>query len=92
MAAATTVAATVSTATTATGTTRLFVDKTYSTFFKPLTKTSSFTFTHKISAKNPISYVISSFESHPTDQNPIFDDDDKPREECGVVGIYVIMS
>ncbi|KAK9055584.1 hypothetical protein SSX86_026668 [Deinandra increscens subsp. villosa] len=35
-------------------------------------------------------YVISSTESHPPDQNLIFNDeeDDKPREECGVVGIY----
>ncbi|KAF5785365.1 putative amidophosphoribosyltransferase [Helianthus annuus] len=54
------------------------------TLFKPLlTKTTptSFTFTHQtfspLSAKNPIS------ESYPDEY-----DDDKPREECGVVGIY----
>ncbi|KAM0013518.1 putative amidophosphoribosyltransferase [Helianthus debilis subsp. tardiflorus] len=60
---------------------------------KPLTKTTSFAVTHKtlskISSKNPLSDVISSFESYPDDKDSIFDaDDDKPREECGVVGIY----
>ncbi|KAL8248995.1 hypothetical protein R6Q59_005863 [Mikania micrantha] len=76
---------------------RLSVDRPSSTFpkypsFKPQHKTLSFTLTHKsrsiTSAKNPISDVISSSESYPDDQNLIFADDDKPREECGVVGIY----
>ncbi|KAI3780872.1 hypothetical protein L2E82_10865 [Cichorium intybus] len=60
--------------------------------FKPLHKALSFSLTHKFrsttAAKNPISDVISSSESYPDDENLIFDDDDKPREECGVVGIY----
>ncbi|KAJ4958021.1 hypothetical protein NE237_025132 [Protea cynaroides] len=40
----------------------------------------------KLSSKNPISDLIS-FEQNP-DEPFIVSDDDKPREECGVVGIY----
>ncbi|XP_024993341.1 amidophosphoribosyltransferase, chloroplastic-like [Cynara cardunculus var. scolymus] len=69
--------------------------------FSPISKTLSFPPPQssqtrknllKTSSKNPISDVISSIESNPDDQNSLFDynddDDDKPREECGVVGIY----
>ncbi|KAL4569740.1 hypothetical protein LXL04_025382 [Taraxacum kok-saghyz] len=44
----------------------------------------------KISSKNPISDVISASDSYPDPQVSSFDDDEdeKPREECGVVGIY----
>ncbi|KAJ8763456.1 hypothetical protein K2173_002339 [Erythroxylum novogranatense] len=42
------------------------------------------------SSKNPISGPVSAKEENPDDHsfNSYFDDDDKPREECGVVGIY----
>ncbi|XP_031285075.1 amidophosphoribosyltransferase, chloroplastic-like [Pistacia vera] len=41
-------------------------------------------------SKNPISGFFTSDEKHPDDRFVSFDDDDddKPREECGVVGIY----
>ncbi|KAK9287478.1 hypothetical protein L1049_015899 [Liquidambar formosana] len=41
-----------------------------------------------ISSKNPISDVISTSKAYPDNQSIDYDDDDKPREECGVVGIY----
>ncbi|KAJ4953712.1 hypothetical protein NE237_030544 [Protea cynaroides] len=41
----------------------------------------------KLSSKNPISELISS-EQNPDEPFIDSDDDDKPREECGVVGIY----
>uniref|UniRef100_A0A2P2QNX5 amidophosphoribosyltransferase n=1 Tax=Rhizophora mucronata TaxID=61149 RepID=A0A2P2QNX5_RHIMU len=42
------------------------------------------------SSKNPISDHFSASEEYPVDNSlsSYFDDDDKPREECGVVGIY----
>ncbi|XP_073286374.1 amidophosphoribosyltransferase, chloroplastic-like [Primulina huaijiensis] len=46
---------------------------------------------HVTSSKNPISDIVSGYKNLPhTDLNPFFPnyDDDKPREECGVVGIY----
>nr|ACJ85731.1 unknown [Medicago truncatula] len=46
---------------------------------KPLFLTSS--------SKNPISDIILSNKNHPQDE-VVFINDDKPREECGVVGIY----
>ncbi|KAF2301950.1 hypothetical protein GH714_030659 [Hevea brasiliensis] len=51
---------------------------------------SSVSHTVAFSAKNPISHVISANENYPDDSSFSFnfDDDDKPREECGVVGIY----
>lgn len=49
----------------------------------------SFSHTQKtsltVSSKNPISEF---FTTNPDDHSVSFDDDDKPREECGVVGIY----
>ncbi|KDP27627.1 hypothetical protein JCGZ_19632 [Jatropha curcas] len=41
-------------------------------------------------SKYPISGVISANKEYPDDSSfdSFFDDDDKPREECGVVGIY----
>ncbi|KAB5541511.1 hypothetical protein DKX38_014485 [Salix brachista] len=49
--------------------------------------------THKthiaFSSKNPISDLVSTDKKSPDDFSSYFDDDDeKPREECGVVGIY----
>ncbi|XP_042491451.1 amidophosphoribosyltransferase, chloroplastic-like [Macadamia integrifolia] len=41
----------------------------------------------KLSSKNPISDLISS-QQNPDEPFLRSDDDDKPREECGVVGIY----
>ncbi|GFY89888.1 GLN phosphoribosyl pyrophosphate amidotransferase 2 [Actinidia rufa] len=52
------------------------------TFPKPHTHKTLFT----TAAKNPISIVISA--TNQTPNPPISDSDDKPREECGVVGIY----
>ncbi|KAF9676098.1 hypothetical protein SADUNF_Sadunf09G0103000 [Salix dunnii] len=41
------------------------------------------------SSKNPISDLVSTNKKSPDDFSSYFDDDDeKPREECGVVGIY----
>ncbi|KAJ6671468.1 AMIDOPHOSPHORIBOSYLTRANSFERASE [Salix viminalis] len=41
------------------------------------------------SSKNPISDLVSTDKKSPDDFSSYFDDDDeKPREECGVVGIY----
>ncbi|KAJ8767135.1 hypothetical protein K2173_013532 [Erythroxylum novogranatense] len=41
-------------------------------------------------SQNPIAGHLSANEQHPDDHSlsSYFDDDDKPREECGVVGIY----
>ncbi|XP_059654045.1 amidophosphoribosyltransferase, chloroplastic [Cornus florida] len=71
--------------------------KPFSLFPKTLPKPSSFpnkpssSHSHKtllaFSSKNPISDVISSYKSDPDAHSWSFDDD-KPREECGVVGIY----
>ena len=42
-----------------------------------------------LSSKNPISDLVSTNEKSPDDFSSYFDDDDdKPREECGVVGVY----
>ncbi|OAY52420.1 amidophosphoribosyltransferase, chloroplastic [Manihot esculenta] len=51
---------------------------------------SSVSHTVAFSSKNPISHVISANDNYPDDYSFCFhsDDDDKPREECGVVGIY----
>lgn len=53
---------------------------------------ASFSHTHKtaltVSSKNPISEFFSTNNTNPDDHYVSFDDDDKPREECGVVGIY----
>ncbi|KAA8536034.1 hypothetical protein F0562_028512 [Nyssa sinensis] len=53
---------------------------------------SSYSQTHKnlltVSSKNPISDVISAYKTDPDGHSFSSDDDDKPREECGVVGIY----
>nr|XP_043630366.1 amidophosphoribosyltransferase, chloroplastic-like [Erigeron canadensis] len=94
-AAATTVATHITTAhtTTTTTTTTTPIRLSKHTLFKPISKTqpNTTTLTHKThpprSFKNPLSQH---FESHPDDQNQnfIISDDDKPREECGVVGIY----
>ncbi|XP_057495993.1 amidophosphoribosyltransferase, chloroplastic-like [Actinidia eriantha] len=58
--------------------------------FSLLPITSHKPHTHKplltAAAKNPISIVISA--TNQTPNPPISDSDDKPREECGVVGIY----
>ncbi|KAL2477024.1 Amidophosphoribosyltransferase 2 [Forsythia ovata] len=47
---------------------------------------------HVTLSKNPISEVISSYKASKNPENNFLtledDDDDKPREECGVVGIY----
>ncbi|KAL2460027.1 Amidophosphoribosyltransferase 2 [Abeliophyllum distichum] len=47
---------------------------------------------HVTLSKNPISEVISSYKTSKKPENKFLtledDDDDKPREECGVVGIY----
>ncbi|KAH7516689.1 amidophosphoribosyltransferase, chloroplastic [Ziziphus jujuba] len=58
-------------------------------------KVSTFSNTHKtsftVSTKNPISDIVSAKQPHLQPQYPDDDDhndDDKPREECGVVGIY----
>ncbi|KAF7126765.1 hypothetical protein RHSIM_Rhsim11G0184700 [Rhododendron simsii] len=57
-------------------------------------KTPSLSHSHKpliaTASKNPIAGVISSNKPNPdNDFDSFFDDDDeKPREECGVVGIY----
>ncbi|GMP37699.1 hypothetical protein CsSME_00009275 [Camellia sinensis var. sinensis] len=66
-----------------------------SLFPKTLLKTpsASYSQTHKTlfttASKNPISDVISTNKPNPDAHSLIFDDnDDKPREECGVVGIY----
>ncbi|EYU37913.1 hypothetical protein MIMGU_mgv1a004705mg [Erythranthe guttata] len=42
------------------------------------------------SKNNPISDIISTYKNSTNTETTIFsdDDDDKPREECGVVGIY----
>ncbi|CAN4107435.1 unnamed protein product [Withania somnifera] len=42
------------------------------------------------SSKNPLTDVVSSGKTDPDGHSfgSYFDDDDKPREECGVVGIY----
>ncbi|KAF8412574.1 hypothetical protein HHK36_000543 [Tetracentron sinense] len=61
--------------------------------FSPQTPSSQF-LSHihktpfKIFSKNPISDIISSSATNPADPFIDYDDDDKPREECGVVGIY----
>ncbi|GFY94465.1 GLN phosphoribosyl pyrophosphate amidotransferase 1 [Actinidia rufa] len=41
-------------------------------------------------SKNPIADLISTHKPDPKNNSPVidYDDDDKPREECGVVGIY----
>ncbi|CAK9159544.1 unnamed protein product [Ilex paraguariensis] len=66
--------------------------KPISLFPKTLPKSSSVLYTHKsrftASSKNPISDIISMYKTNPDDNSVIFEDDDKPREECGVVGIY----
>uniref|UniRef100_A0A7N2RDU2 amidophosphoribosyltransferase n=1 Tax=Quercus lobata TaxID=97700 RepID=A0A7N2RDU2_QUELO len=53
---------------------------------------ASFSHTHKtsltVSSKNPISEFFTTNNANPDDHSVSFDDDDKPREECGVVGIY----
>ncbi|XP_050260362.1 amidophosphoribosyltransferase, chloroplastic-like [Quercus robur] len=53
---------------------------------------ASFSHTHKtsltVSSKNPISEFFTTNNTNPDDHSVSFDDDDKPREECGVVGIY----
>ncbi|EEF49515.1 amidophosphoribosyltransferase, putative [Ricinus communis] len=57
---------------------------------------SSYVFSHThrthlaLSSKNPISEVISANKKYPGDGFVDYenDDDDKPREECGVVGIF----
>ncbi|CAL5328991.1 unnamed protein product [Camellia sinensis] len=66
-----------------------------SLFPKTLLKTPSASYSqnHKTlfttASKNPISDVISTNKPNPDAHSLIFDDnDDKPREECGVVGIY----
>ncbi|KAG6410873.1 hypothetical protein SASPL_128946 [Salvia splendens] len=46
---------------------------------------------HITHSKNPIADIISTHKSSTSSENVPFldaDDDDKPREECGVVGIY----
>ncbi|KAK6143404.1 hypothetical protein DH2020_023752 [Rehmannia glutinosa] len=45
---------------------------------------------HITFSKNPISDIVSTHKTSPDSNTPFFsnDDDDKPREECGVVGIY----
>ncbi|XVF00977.1 hypothetical protein REPUB_Repub04eG0048900 [Reevesia pubescens] len=71
----------------------------YSLFPKTLPKPSSFPckpgfYTQKpqftICSKNPISDFFSTNKSDPEDGfvSSFSDDDDKPREECGVVGIF----
>ncbi|KAK4562516.1 hypothetical protein RGQ29_005140 [Quercus rubra] len=63
----------------------------YKTLQKPsfFSHKPSFSHTQKtsltVSSKNPISEF---FTTNPDDHSVSFDDDDKPREECGVVGIY----
>lgn len=53
---------------------------------------ASFSHTHRtsltVSSKNPISEFFTTNNTNPDDHSVSFDDDDKPREECGVVGIY----
>ncbi|BBH09297.1 hypothetical protein Prudu_021750 [Prunus dulcis] len=56
-------------------------------------KTSSLSHTHKASSltlrsKNPISEFFPANKQNPDGDFIDYDDDDKPREECGVVGIY----
>ncbi|KAK3195335.1 hypothetical protein Dsin_026645 [Dipteronia sinensis] len=41
-----------------------------------------------ICSKNSLSEFFSSDQEYPDEVSVDFDDDDKPREECGVVGIY----
>ncbi|XP_050232422.1 amidophosphoribosyltransferase, chloroplastic [Mercurialis annua] len=61
---------------------------------KPSIFSSNISRTHKshlvFASKNPISDVISANKKYPDDVFVEYeaDDDDKPREECGVVGIY----
>lgn len=44
---------------------------------------------HATHAKNPISDIVTTYRKPDTDDVAISDeDDDKPREECGVVGIF----
>ncbi|KAK8658480.1 hypothetical protein V6N13_036686 [Hibiscus sabdariffa] len=65
----------------------------FSLFPKALPNSSSF-HSHKsqltISCKNPISDLFSTNRTDPKDEivSSFSDDDDKPREECGVVGIF----
>ncbi|XP_059647560.1 amidophosphoribosyltransferase, chloroplastic-like [Cornus florida] len=71
--------------------------KPFSLYPKTLPKPScprnpSFSQTHKtlftVSSKNPISDIVSAYKPDSDHHSLSFDDDDKPREECGVVGIY----
>ncbi|KAK9942792.1 hypothetical protein M0R45_008440 [Rubus argutus] len=54
--------------------------------------TSSLSHAHNTSftahSQNPISGFFSSNKQHPDGRSIDYDDDEKPREECGVVGIY----
>ncbi|XVE48942.1 hypothetical protein DITRI_Ditri01bG0042600 [Diplodiscus trichospermus] len=77
----------------------IFKNPSFSLFPKTLPKSSSFpckpvfhtqTPQFAISSKNPISEFFPANKGDPEDSfvSSFFDDDDKPREECGVVGIF----